>query len=844
MATLNGNRNPNLLTGTDNADLIRGRGGDDTLIGAGGNDTLNGGNGDDRIEVGLGDDQVNGGKGTDTVVFSGNRDDYTIVDLGNGRVRVIGADGDNEVSNTELFEFADMTQTLAELLVPREPNLTAASLAVDDISLAPGEDSTVTFDLISNGTGNAGESSYELVVATAPDETAILSVLDSQIAAALATGSSATLTATIPADTLAPGTYWVAVRVDAGDALGETDETDNLTDWVQITVEEPVTDLAMTAAVAADSDLDLGLGGGMIAVDYTIDNVGNTGPTGYRLVAVLSRDGTISADDIQIGEVTGQIGLDELQAGRLQTSLAEDFEDGDWQVLTELELTGGATDADPANNSTAETVSLAPAYGDLQLNATTLGSLTDLDLNGGGRIQMTYDWANTGTTTPSYFVLRTYLSTDTEISADDMRILGISGGTYTGQQASSTTIHYFQADFTPGDYYLISEIVWGDGSSDPTADNQIVQQITFTAPDVDLAIDTVTLDPASDLLLDENGIRILADVDVSNLGGIAATATVTAWLSTDDNITGDDIQIYPGSITVGFGGTETLSIDATITDQLAAGDYTLIVALTTPDDNASNSIFYTDLTLEGVVTPPGITGTEGDDLLVGTADGEEINALGGNDTVVASEGFDVVDGGDGFDVIDFSGETEAVRIAQDFSDPSVLNRENVQTFGLEQTYTNFEKVIGSDFDDLAGIFSSTDDFHFDMGAGNDVAVGSDGNDTFEMGTGNDSVSGGQGDDLFTLGDGADMLGVTRHSAGPFPFGDGNDRVTDFDVAEDIIVFQIVNGTTYDPLADTTQTAEGALISYVSGSSLLLEGVDMADLSAANFLFDDTIYVAT
>ena len=78
----------------------------------------------------------------------------------------------------------------------------------------------------------------------------------------------------------------------------------------------------------------------------------------------------------------------------------------------------------------------------------------------------------------------------------------------------------------------------------------------------------------------------------------------------------------------------------------------------------------------------------------------------------------------------------------------------------------------------------------------------------------------------------------------FPSGDGNDRVTEFDVAEDIIVFQILNGTTYDPLLDTSNTAEGALISYVDGSSILLEGVDMADLTAANFLFDDTLYAVT
>ena len=66
-------------------------------------------------------------------------------------------------------------------------------------------------------------------------------------------------------------------------------------------------------------------------------------------------------------------------------------------------------------------------------------------------------------------------------------------------------------------------------------------------------------------------------------------------------------------------------------------------ATESPDDNASNSIFYTDLTFEGVAPPPTTTGTEGDDLLVGTPEGEVIDALGGNDTVVASDGEEAIE---------------------------------------------------------------------------------------------------------------------------------------------------------------------------------------------------------
>ena len=842
MPTIDGNRNNNNLTGTDGADKIRGRAGDDTLFGGAGNDTLNAGSGNDLIFVGLGNDRVNGGNGVDKVVFSGSRDDYTIVDLGSGRVRVIGEDGNNWVKNVEAFEFADMTQSFAELLTPREPNLTAGILAVSDTSLAPGEASEVSFDLTSTGSANVGETQYELVVASAPDVASILSVLDNQTAAALGAGESATLTASIPADQLAPGTYWVAVRVDANVSVTETDETDNLTDWVQITVEEPRPDLAVTTSVAADSDLDLGDGGATINVDYDVSNVGTSNGGSYRVYSVLSADNNISAFDRLLGEVTGTIGAGETVTGQISATVGDDWADGQWYVLTAVEWTDGTVDAAPEDNADLEYITLLPTVADLELNAATLDSNTDLDLTNGGRIEITYDWANVGTATPSYYSIRSYLSTDMDVSEDDRAILGVTGGTVTGQTSSVTTSHYFPADLEPGDYYIISEIVWGDGSDDPTDNNRIVQQVTFEGPDVDLAIEAVTLNASADLLLDDDGIRILADVDVVNLGGIETTSIVSAWLSTDTSITGDDVRISPGSITVGVNGNETIAIDALINDDLVPGDYTLIVALTSPDDNASNSIFFTDLTLDGVVAPPGVNGTAGDDLLMGTDDGEVINALDGDDTVIASDGFDTVDGGTGTDVIDFSGETGGIQIMSDFNSDAVLNREDPQTGGLLQTYMNFEGVIGTDGDDLIALFSTDVDFDFVLGGGSDLVAASDGNDTIDLGAGDDLVTGGKGDDIITLGAGADLVGFTRYAVDPFPSGDGNDRITDFDEGEDVIVFQIVSGTTYDPLADAVQTAEGALINYISGSSVLLEDVDVSHLSGANFIFDDSIYV--
>ncbi len=47
---------------------------------------------------------------------------------------------------------------------------------------------------------------------------------------------------------------------------------------------------------------------------------------------------------------------------------------------------------------------------------------------------------------------------------------------------------------------------------------------------------------------------------------------------------------------------------------------------------------------------------------------------------------------------------------------------------------------------------------------------------------------------------------------------------------------------YDALSVFTQTARGALLSYASGSSVLLLGVDVLDLSATNVVVADALLV--
>jgi len=124
-----------------------------------------------------------------------------------------------------------------------------------------------------------------------------------------------------------------------------------------------------------------------------------------------------------------------------------------------------------------------------------------------------------------------------------------------------------------------------------------------------------------------------------------------------------------------------------------------------------------------------LTGTAGDDILLGQDLDDIIRGNAGNDVLKGGEGNDVIDGGD----------------------------ENFMGDWLE----------GQDGDDILRGNGGHD--VMDGGAGVDVLEGGDGNDTLFGGTGNDLLEGGIGIDTLDGGEGDDILRG----------GAGNDRLSDY-----------------------------------------------------------------
>jgi Ca2+-binding RTX toxin-like protein len=247
-------------------------------------------------------------------------------------------------------------------------------------------------------------------------------------------------------------------------------------------------------------------------------------------------------------------------------------------------------------------------------------------------------------------------------------------------------------------------------------------------------------------------------------------------LVTPDFIVPDGF-LFPAGGTVDFGGADAVTHGPLPLDGASSWQRGGSTAAATPSN-------FAGATARLPAALPRVTGTPGDDSLVGSARDELIEGLAGNDSlkggggsdmllggsgddaVYSGPGNDTLDGGDGYDYLYFSEATAAVFID--------LRSGRASGGAGSDTITGFELVFGSAFNDRF--------------TGNDQAVGflgGDGNDTITGGAGNDHLEGNGGDDVIDGGDGVDTTAyysaafavVVDLGAGTASGGLGRDRLT-------------------------------------------------------------------
>jgi VCBS repeat-containing protein len=242
---------------------------------------------------------------------------------------------------------------------------------------------------------------------------------------------------------------------------------------------------------------------------------------------------------------------------------------------------------------------------------------------------------------------------------------------------------------------------------------------------------------AADALTDGSGFSTL-------IGGAAAD-TLTGNAGNDLLIGGDANDTLSGGdgndvLRGGLGNNDSMDGGNGTEDMLDFSDGTVAVTFTLDQTAGSHSITNgtgglgnndTYQNIEGVI------GTSSADTITGSNTANDILRGGG--------GNDVLDGAGGTgDLLDLSDATAGFTI--NFSQ-GVSQSVTASGIGTD-TYSNFEGVIGSAFNDTINGSSGNDILR--GGGGNDVIDGGAGNDTITGGTGADTMTGGIGNDVFVF----------------------------------------------------------------------------------------------
>ncbi|MGT2504177.1 VCBS domain-containing protein [Bradyrhizobium guangxiense] len=306
-------------------------------------------------------------------------------------------------------------------------------------------------------------------------------------------------------------------------------------------------------------------------------------------------------------------------------------------------------------------------------------------------------------------------------------------------------------------------------------------------------------------------------------GGVSITIGLNgAGTATGDASTGHDS--FTGGVNAAIGSNFADSYDASAYDngfnsfQGNGGNDTIA-------GNGATQVQYSNATSGVVITiGAGGAGSASGDGSVGTDTFTSVNsALGGNfaDSYDASgfSGFNSFQGNAGNDTITGNGSTQiqynnatgAVNV-----DLAAGTASGDGSVGTDTITGGVNNVLGSNFGDT--ITGS---------AGADFLNGNGGNDTINGGGGNDNLNGGFGADTFVYADGG-----------------GADFVSDFSHAQadkiDLSGVGIYNLA--DVQAIASQQGSNTFIDFGNGDSLTLQNVNLAVLTAADFIFAPGVHL--
>ena len=373
------------------------------------------------------------------------------------------------------------------------------------------------------------------------------------------------------------GTYYYGACVDA--VPDESDNTNNCSPSVRVTVTEPVPDkpdLVLAAPTVSDSGP---VAGASFTLSATVRNAGEGASAATTLRYYRSTDVTIATSDTEVGTdaVTGLAA-----AGSSDQSVDLTAPDTSGTYYYGACVDAVTDESDTTNNCSSSVTVTVPDKPDLVVAAPTV---SDSGPVAGASFTLSATVRNAGEGASAATTLRYYRSTDVTIATSDTEVGTASVAGLAAAGSSSQSVDLTAPD-TSGTYYYGACVDAVTDESDMT--NNCSSSVQVTVPDKpDLVVAAPTVSDSGPAA----GASFTLSATVRNAGeGASAATTLRYYRSTDATIATSDTPVGTAAVAgLAAAGSSSQSVDLTAPDTSGTYYYgACVVAVTDESDTANN----------------------------------------------------------------------------------------------------------------------------------------------------------------------------------------------------------------------------------------------------------------
>ena len=551
-------------------------------------------------------------------------------------------------------------------------------------------------------------------------------------------------------------------------------------------------------------------------------------------------------------------GIEEFRAGQFNISLYGDENDNrfigaagdDFLVGREGDdyLIGGGGDDKITGGTGADYLDGGDGHDTLEFDYSSASMVIDLAINtiSGGDGE--------GDTILNFESVRAGGGDDTIFGTSGDNTFFYYGGsdTYDGRGGSDTLSTEFWGDFRVNLAAQTIEFLSSDGNY------YSMGTMSFTS------IENIITGRSNDVLIGNDGDNILNGNDGNDELTGGGGGDTFMFINQYNQSFGNDI-ITDFVVGADFVDLRQLSDSAVVSTRVVEGNIVIDVATNGVDIDSSITflgVSATEWSRQSFALATDFVGTSSDDFYNGTASGDLALGLGGADTLNGGLGADEIYGGAGNDIL-LGGDQNDNLYGGDGDDQVLGQRGADFLYGgagndLVLGGNRNDRLFGEDGNDR--VFGGNDQDVIDGGAGIDIGRGGNGDDVLNGGddgdvlfggTGRDTVSGDGGNDVLFGRGGFDILiggagddtleGGLQADQFIFADGFGNDVITDFASlanGEKIHLTDVTEITDFQDLIDNHMNQVGAdvVIADGLGNTITLQGVQLSDLDAVDFVF--------